>query len=126
WSRERGAPVFSGAALDALATRFKPLEQRQSSFVEVPVIERKDAVWLKPKLVCEVEYTEWKRDGRLRHQSFQGLREDKPAADVRRDVPSGEEAEVAPAKSVAAKAKAKAKGDPVVDGITATSADKVR
>ena len=116
---------FSSADLDALAKRFKPLEQRQSSFVEVPVIERKDAVWLKPKLVCEVEYTEWTRDGRLRHPSFQGLREDKPAADVRRDVPSGEEAELAPAKSVAAKAKAKAKGDPVFDGITLTSPDKV-
>ena len=116
---------FSSADLDALAKRFKPLEQRQSSFVEVPAIERKDAVWLKPKLVCEVEYTEWTRDGRLRHPSFQGLREDKPAADVRRDVPSGEEAELAPAKSVAAKAKAKAKGDPVFDGITLTSPDKV-
>ena len=116
---------FSSADLDALAKRFKPLEQRKSSFVEVPAIERKDAVWLKPKLVCEVEYTEWTRDGRLRHPSFQGLREDKPASDVRRDVPSGEEAELAPAKSVAAKAKAKAKGDPVFDGITLTSPDKV-
>jgi bifunctional non-homologous end joining protein LigD len=116
---------FSSADLDALAKRFKPLEQRTSSFVEVPAIERKDAVWLKPKLVCEVEYTEWTRDGRLRHPSFQGLREDKPASDVRRDVPSGEEAELAPAKSVAAKAKAKAKGDPVFDGVTLTSPDKV-
>jgi bifunctional non-homologous end joining protein LigD len=116
---------FSSADLDALAKRFKPLEQRKSSFVEVPAIERKDAVWLKPQLVCEVEYTEWTRDGRLRHPSFQGLREDKPASDVRRDVPSGEEAELAPAKSVAAKAKAKAKGDPVFDGITLTSPGKV-
>jgi bifunctional non-homologous end joining protein LigD len=114
---------FSSADLDALAKRFKPIEQRKSSFVEVPAVEQKDAVWLKPQLVCEVEYTEWTRDGRLRHPSFQGLREDKSASDVRRDVPSGEEAEVAPAKSVAAKAKAK--GDPVFDGITLTSPDKV-
>jgi bifunctional non-homologous end joining protein LigD len=112
---------FSSADLDALAKRFKPLEQSNSPFVEVPAIERKDAVWLKPKLACEVEYTEWTRDGRLRHPSFQGLREDKPASDVRRDVPSGEEADVAPAKSVAAKAK----GEPVFDGITLTSPDKV-
>jgi len=114
---------FSSADLDALAKHFKPLEQSKSPFVEVPAIERKDAVWLKPKLVCEVEYTEWTRDGRLRHPSFQGLREDKPASDVRRDVPSGEEADVTPAKSVAAKAKAK--GEPVFDGITLTSPDKV-
>jgi ATP-dependent DNA ligase len=32
-----------------------------------------------PKLVCEIEFTEWTPDGRLRHPSFQGLREDKPA-----------------------------------------------
>jgi bifunctional non-homologous end joining protein LigD len=114
---------FSSADLDALAKRFKPLEQKQSPFVEVPAIERKDAVWLKPKLVCEVEYTEWTRDGRLRHPSFQGLREDKSAADVRRDVPSGEEADVAPAKSVAARSKAK--GEPVFDGIKLTSPDKI-
>jgi bifunctional non-homologous end joining protein LigD len=114
---------FSSADLDALAERLKPLEQKQSSFVEVPAIERKDAVWLKPKLVCEAEYTEWTRDGRLRHPSFQGLREDKRAADVRRDIPSGEEADVAPAKSVAAKPKTK--GDPVFDGIKLTSPDKV-
>ncbi|HEY6655595.1 MAG TPA: DNA ligase D, partial [Methyloceanibacter sp.] len=114
---------FSSADLDALAERFKPIEQKQSSFVEVPAIERKDAVWLKPKLVCEVEYTEWTRDGRLRHPSFEGLREDKRAADVRRDIPSGEEADVAPAKSVAAKPKTK--GDSVFDGIKLTSPDKV-
>jgi bifunctional non-homologous end joining protein LigD len=114
---------FSSADLDALAKRFKPLEQKQSSFVEVPAIERRDAVWLKPKLVCEVEYTEWTRDGRLRHPSFQGLREDKPAADVRRDIPSGEEAEVTPAKSVATKPKTK--GEPVFDGVKLTSPEKV-
>ncbi|HEY2146529.1 MAG TPA: DNA ligase D, partial [Pirellulales bacterium] len=112
---------FSSGDLSALARRFKPLERSASPFVEVPAIERKDAVWVKPTLVCEVEYTEWTRDGRLRHPSFQGLREDKPADQVRRDEPSGAEAELAPAKSVAAKAK----GDPVFDGIKLTSPDKV-
>jgi bifunctional non-homologous end joining protein LigD len=112
---------FSSGDLDALAKRFKPLEQKQSPFVEVPALERKGAVWLKPKLVCEVQYAEWTRDGRLRHPSFQGLREDKPAADVRRDVPSVEEAALAPAKP----GPAKAKGDPVFAGIKLTSPDKV-
>jgi bifunctional non-homologous end joining protein LigD len=56
----------------------------------------------------------------LRHPSFQGLREDKPAADVRRDVPSVEEAALAPAKP----GPAKAKGDPVFAGIKLTSPDK--
>jgi bifunctional non-homologous end joining protein LigD len=112
---------FSSADLDRLAKRFKPLERSKSPFVEVPAIERRDAVWLNPKLVCEVAYTEWTRDGRLRHPSFQSLREDKPAVEVRRDDPSGEEAELAPANSVATAAK----GDPVFEGITLTSPDKV-
>jgi bifunctional non-homologous end joining protein LigD len=112
---------FSSSDLSALAKRFKPLERSASPFAEVPAIERKDAMWLKPTLVCEVEYTEWTRDGRLRHPSFQGLREDKPADQVRRDEPNGKEADVAPAKSVAATAK----GDPVFDGIKLTSPDKV-
>ena len=112
---------FSSGDLTALAKRFKPLEQSKSPFVEVPAVERKDAVWLSPKLVCEVQYTDWTRDGRLRHPSFQGLREDKPAGQVKRDVPNEEEADVTPAKSSAVKPK----GDPVFDGIKLTSPDKV-
>jgi len=112
---------FSSADLSNLAKRFKPLEQKQSPFVEVPAVERKDAVWLKPTLVCEVQYTDWTRDGRLRHPSFQGMREDKRAGQVKRDVPNDEEADVTPPKSSAAKPK----GDPVFDGIKLTSPDKV-
>jgi len=41
--------------------------------------------WVEPKLVCEVEFTEWTPENRLRHPSFQGLREDKPATSVGRD-----------------------------------------
>jgi bifunctional non-homologous end joining protein LigD len=112
---------FSSGDLTTLAKRFKPLERSASPFVEVPAIERKDAVWLKPTLVCEVEYTEWTKDGCLRHPSFQGLREDKQAAEVRRDDPSDPEADVVPSKSSASKAK----GDPVFDGIKLTSPYKV-
>ena len=68
---------FARGDLSALAKRFKPLERSTSPFDKVPAMEKRDAVWLKPALVCEVEYTEWTKDGRLRHPSFQGLREDK-------------------------------------------------
>ena len=39
----------------------------------------RDVHWLKPACVVEVAFTEWTSDGRLRHPSFHGLREDKPA-----------------------------------------------
>ncbi|MCW2920170.1 MAG: ligD [Thermoleophilia bacterium] len=41
--------------------------------------------YAKPELVGEVEYTEFTRDGTLRHPSFKGLRDDKPATDVIRE-----------------------------------------
>jgi bifunctional non-homologous end joining protein LigD len=43
--------------------------------------------WVKPVLLCEVAFTEWTQDGRIRHPSFQGLREDKDARDVRKEAP---------------------------------------
>ena len=65
-----------------LSRRFTPLTRATSPFAEVPRAEHKRAVWLTPKLVCQIAYTEKTRDGRLRHPSFQGLREDKPAREV--------------------------------------------
>lgn len=41
--------------------------------------------WVKPKLVCEVEFTEWTADGKLRHPIFKGMRYDKPAKMVVRE-----------------------------------------
>jgi bifunctional non-homologous end joining protein LigD len=43
--------------------------------------------WVKPVLLCEVAFTEWTQDGRIRHPSFQGLREDKNACDVKKESP---------------------------------------
>ncbi len=45
--------------------------------------------WVKPVLLCEVSFTEWTADGRIRHPSFQGLREDKSASQVRKEIPDG-------------------------------------
>lgn len=50
----------------------------------------KSAVWVEPKLVAEVEFTEWTGDGKLRHPAFKGLRIDKSPDDVVRERP-GEE-----------------------------------
>jgi bifunctional non-homologous end joining protein LigD len=43
------------------------------------------AHWVKPQLVCEVVFTEWTSDGRIRHPSFQGLRADKKPHQVRKE-----------------------------------------
>ncbi|WAC48305.1 DNA ligase D [Asticcacaulis sp. SL142] len=54
-------------------------------FEGVPALARRGANWVTPKLVAEVQFGEWTSDGRLRHPSFQGLRDDKPATEVSRD-----------------------------------------
>jgi bifunctional non-homologous end joining protein LigD len=43
--------------------------------------------WLKPELVAEVKYLTWTEDNLLRQVVYEGLRADKPAAEVRREVP---------------------------------------
>jgi bifunctional non-homologous end joining protein LigD len=109
---------FDAADFTALSRRFKPLERATSAFVEVPAAERKGAVWLEPKLVCQVSFAERTRDGRLRHPSYKGLREDKPAREVRGDHAEDEEASMA-------RASASKKHDPSFDGVTLTNPDRV-
>jgi bifunctional non-homologous end joining protein LigD len=66
-----------------LLLKLRLLSRDASPFVDVPRADAREAHWVEPALVAEVEFTEWSRDGRLRHPSFQGLREGKPAREVR-------------------------------------------
>jgi bifunctional non-homologous end joining protein LigD len=85
---------FTDKDIDELLRKLRPLEQKESAFrvvPKMPKVKKADVVWVKPQLVCEVEFVEWTHDGRLRAPSFQGLREDKPAREVRREEPLAEE-----------------------------------
>lgn len=80
---------FSDSALRDLGARLKSLRvDRASLDGAVPRSESRGAIWVKPELVGEVSFTEWTQDGRLRHPSFEGLREDKPAKNVRIELPA--------------------------------------
>jgi bifunctional non-homologous end joining protein LigD len=77
---------FSAATLADLGARLEPLRRPDSPFAtEVPRLHAKSAVWVEPALVAEVDYTEWTRDGRLRHPSYKGLRDDIDPEDVVRE-----------------------------------------
>jgi bifunctional non-homologous end joining protein LigD len=77
---------FDQATLRSLGARLRKLEQRASPFAPTgPRPPARGAHWVKPELVAEVAFTEWTRDGLLRHPAFEGLREDKPAAQVVRE-----------------------------------------
>jgi bifunctional non-homologous end joining protein LigD len=94
---EKGKLIYAGRAgtgfsnqlrvelkkkLDRIARPTKP-------FAEIPRDPGlRRAVWAEPKLVGEVAFAEWTNENIIRHPSFQGLREDKPAKDVIREDPS--------------------------------------
>ena len=74
---------FDEGELDRLGELLKPLAIRRSPFSgRQPA---RGAHFVKPRLVAEIEFGEWTRDGRLRHPRYLGLREDKPADDVVRE-----------------------------------------
>jgi bifunctional non-homologous end joining protein LigD len=81
---------FDAKEIDRLLALMRPLERRDSPFAVPPRMPRvrKDAVvWLEPRLVAEIEFSEWTHDGHVRQPSYKGLREDKPARDVHRERP---------------------------------------
>jgi bifunctional non-homologous end joining protein LigD len=81
---------FTDDEIDELMGKLRPLERKTPPFrvvPKMPKVRRGDLVWVTPKLVCEVEFVEWTHDGRLRAPSYQGLREDKAPAEVRRELP---------------------------------------
>jgi bifunctional non-homologous end joining protein LigD len=75
---------FTEAVLDELATRLRPLRQENSAFDVAPKLPR-EAQFVEPKLVAEVEFREWTEEGVMRAPSFKGLRDDKPAHRVSRE-----------------------------------------
>jgi bifunctional non-homologous end joining protein LigD len=81
---------FTDKEIDRLLAKLRPLERETSPFRVVPKMPRVrkgDVVWVEPRLVCEVEFVEWTHDGHLRAPAYKGLREDKPAEEVRREEP---------------------------------------
>ena len=77
---------FTQKLLAELAGLFAQLARDACPFT--PALRGGGMHWVEPKLVCEVAFTEWTNDGRLRHPSFQGLRKDKLAKDVIRERPA--------------------------------------
>jgi ATP dependent DNA ligase C terminal region len=76
---------FDRAESARLVKRLEPLAQKTPSFKAVPNLARRGAIWIKPKLVAQINFTEWTGGNSLRHPSYQGLREDKPAEQVVRE-----------------------------------------
>jgi bifunctional non-homologous end joining protein LigD len=78
---------FDHHTLRTLGERMRGLEQDESPFERFKPIPP-GTHWIRPELVAQIGFTEWTRDGRLRHPRYLGLRDDKPAREVVREVPS--------------------------------------
>ena len=75
---------FARATLHDLAAKLAPLRRDRSPFADE--VRERHVTWVEPQLVAQVGFTEWTRDGRLRHPRFLGLRDDKAPRDVVREV----------------------------------------
>ena len=110
---ERGKLMYAGnvgagfneKVLRELRTKLDSLASAKPPFGADAGIP-KSAHWVEPKLVCEVAFGEWTRDGRIRHSVFHGLREDKPASTIVRERPRHSAPEDKPARAAKAPAKA--------------------
>lgn len=88
---------YTDAVRKEILQKLEPLETPTCPFAEIPIVNKPSrfrprppkaaVVWVKPKLVAEVQYQELTDEGVMRHPSFQGLRTDKKAKDVVMDIP---------------------------------------
>ena len=78
---------FGEETLRMLYDKMQPLKTKTKPFT-AKVKDEARTTWLRPELVAEVKFAEWTDRGEMRHPVFLGLRADKKAADVIREVPT--------------------------------------
>jgi bifunctional non-homologous end joining protein LigD len=76
---------FNTETLHELGAQLRRIKRDDPPFIGARQIKERGARWVEPRLVAEVGFTEWTRDGRLRHPRFLGLRDDKAASEVVRE-----------------------------------------
>jgi bifunctional non-homologous end joining protein LigD len=90
---------FNEASLKALYREMMKIRVEKCPFANLPekkgdryspgitAAEMRRCTWVEPRMVCQIRYTEWTRDGKLRHPVYLGLRQDKSAREVVRERP---------------------------------------
>ena len=77
---------FNEALLDEVLHQLKPFIQKQSPFSN-QIKAKAGVTWVKPKILCEVTFTEWTKENVMRQPIFQGLRQDKNPKVVKKEIP---------------------------------------
>ncbi len=76
---------FDRKLLEDIYRQLKPIIQKDTPFQTEPK-PNAPVTWVKPKLVCEVSFTEWTKDNMMRHPIFQGIRLDKSPKNVKKEI----------------------------------------
>ncbi|WP_423194183.1 DNA ligase D [Cupriavidus sp. H18C2] len=117
---------FDTAMLDALRKQLDGLAADKTPFDPLP--RGIKGHWVKPKLVAEVTFGAWTREGRIRHSVFHALRTDKPASAVTLEKPA-KPADKAPKTAAKAAAKTatgrKTSGKTAIGNVAVSHADRV-
>lgn len=80
---------FSADVAHDIASKLEPLHRKTSPFAQPLSHQQSRQIrYVQPELVAEVEFRAWTAEGNLRHASFRGLREDKPAREIIRETAS--------------------------------------
>lgn len=77
---------FDEVLLHDVFNKLQPIIQKKSPFDSVPKTNEK-ATWVKPRLICEIKFTQWTDDGQFRNPVFKGFRFDKNPSEVKIEVP---------------------------------------
>jgi bifunctional non-homologous end joining protein LigD len=104
----RAGSGFSQTELQRVWRRLQPLAVKETPLDVLPPrgsrfgspLVQSRVHWVRPELVAEVTFLTWTAENLLRQVVYQGLREDKPARDVRRPVPNAAPSSTAPAVAV--------------------------
>lgn len=114
----RAGTGFGQRDAESLLKKFDKLRTEISPFKTAPEFDETETVFLKPRLVAEVQFAEWTDENVLRQASFKGLRTDKKPTEVVRETPLSE-------KDVKSEPKRETKKEATVLGIPVSSPDKI-